>query len=160
MRLCEEIARFVDVFAATQQELLTLLQEKRRVLVAADAVRLAELNASELKLTTRLEALVVWRSRLLEASGALGCRGESLSEVLTELSDPQAVDLRVRLPQLQQLSVALRQEAWIQWVISQRCERHYAEMVDVIARGGQTAPTYEERPASNSNGGAVLDAAV
>ena len=72
MRLCEEIARFVDVFAATQQELLTLLQEKRRVLVAADAVRLAELNASELKLTTRLEALVVWRSRLLEASGALG----------------------------------------------------------------------------------------
>lgn len=160
MQLSEEIARFVNVFAEAQQALLTLLVEKRQVLVTADGVRLAELNAAEQKLTGRLEALIVWRSRLLKASAGQGCVGESLSDVLIELDDPLSIELRARLPQLQRLSAALRQETWIQWVISQRCERHYGEMVEVIARGGQAAPTYEERPAGQSTGGAVLDAAV
>lgn len=160
MQLSEEIARFVNVFAEAQQALLTLLVEKRHVLVTADGVRLAELNAAEQKLTGRLEALIVWRSRLLKASAGQGCVGESLSDVLIELDDPLSIELRARLPQLQRLSAALRQETWIQWVISQRCERHYGEMVEVIARGGQSAPTYEERPAGQSTGGAVLDAAV
>lgn len=160
MQLSGEIARFVNVFAETQQALLTLLQEKRRVLVAADAARLAEINAAEQGLTSRLEALIVWRSRLLSASAASGCPGETLSDVLAQLSDPLAAELRGRIAELQRLSVALRQEAWIQWVICHRCGRHYGEMVDLIGRGGQAAPTYEERPAGQATGGAVLDAAV
>lgn len=160
MQLSEEIAHFVNVFAETQQALLTLLVEKRQVLVAADGVRLADLNAAEQKLTARLEALIVWRGRLLKVGAGQGCVGQSLSDVLRELDDPLSVELRDRILPLQQLSAALRQETWIQWVISQRCERHYGEMIELIARGGHSAPTYEDRPAGQSTGGAVLDAAV
>jgi hypothetical protein len=160
MQMSEEIARFVNVFAETQQALLTLLQEKRQVLVAADAARLAELNTLEQGLTSRLEALIVWRGRLLAASAAAGFAGDTLSDVLARIDDPLAAELREQIVPLQALSMALRQEAWIQWVICHRCGRHYGEMVSMIAHGGQKAPTYEERPAGQSSGGAVLDAAV
>lgn len=160
MQLCQEIARFVGVFADVQQALLDAMLQKRQALVAADPVRLSELNTREQSLISRLETLLVWRSRLLKSADSLGRPGETLTEVLSSLEDAEAAGLLARLAELQQISLALRQEAWIQWVISQSCSLHYGEMFDLIAHRGQAAPTYEERPAATSNGGAVLDAAV
>lgn len=160
MQLCVEIARFLTVFEETQLALLQIFQQKRGALIAADADALDRFNAAEQAVTNRLQALITWRERLLSSGRASGAVGETLAEVLQSLRDPQAAGLLEQVARLQGVAVELRQEAWVQWIISNRFSRHYGEMVDLIAQGGRPAATYSERPSQQTLGAAILDAAV
>lgn len=64
--LLPELARFVTALEQLQQELLTLLQAKRRAFDEFNAEEMVRLSDQESALTSRLQALVGRRTALLE----------------------------------------------------------------------------------------------
>lgn len=157
----DEVTRFAQVLEATQQELLATLRLKRRALVSASVSDMERLNDAALETSQRLKALTVWRSRLLELARSEGYRDATLSDVLAHSVDPASEELRARFAAVQQRFGEARREAWIQWIIAQRSGGVYADILELLARGGQRSPVYGDgHGVGVSSGGAVLDAAV
>jgi hypothetical protein len=85
----------------------------------------------------------------------------SLSSILAQTVSLEAERLRGRLQAVQQRFGEVRREAWIQWVVTHRSQSFYAELLDLIAHGGQKPPVYGDGPhASPPKGGVMLDAAA
>jgi hypothetical protein len=157
----DDVARFADVLEATQQDLLHTLRLKRQALVTGTPGDLQRLNEASLDAARRLKMLSVWRSQLLDQAHEAGSAGPTLSDVLAEWIDPWSERLRARFTAVQQRFGEAQRESWIQWIIAQRTEACYTDVLDLLAHGGQRPPTYGENAQSNSGvGGAVLDAAV
>ncbi len=157
----DEVARFTVVIETTQQELLETLRLKRRALVTGSATDMQRLNDAALEVARRLKGLTVWRARLLEQAHAAGEVGETLSDVLAASITLEAEELRGRLAAVQNRFGEARREAWIQWIIAQRTGGCYADVLELLARGGQRSPVYGDPVGSAyGSGGAVLDAAV
>ncbi len=156
-----DVTRFADVLEATQQELLSTLRLKRRALVSGSARDLQQLNDSALETARRLKLLTAWRSRLLDQAQDEGDQARTISDVLARSADPWPEELRARLAAVQQRFGEVQRESWIQWIIAQRTEACYSDILELLARGGQRSPVYEETVgAAMGSGGAVLDAAV
>jgi hypothetical protein len=157
----DEVARFVDVLEATQQELLEALRAQRRALASVDPVELERLNALAGEAARRLQQTTQWRAKLLEQAAAEDGPAASLTMALGRTVSLPSERLRGRLVAVQQRFGEVRREAWIQWVVSHRSQSLYAEVLDLIAHGGQKSPVYEEGPQSSStSGGVMLDAAA
>lgn len=157
----DEVARFVDVLESAQQELLEALRAQRRALAQVDATELERLNAIAGDAARRLQQIGTWRAKLLEQASAEDAPAASLSVVLARTVSLDADRLRARLQAVQQRFEEVRREAWVQWVVTHRSQSFYAEMVDLIAHGGQRPPVYEEGPrTAPTAGGVMLDAAA
>jgi hypothetical protein len=157
----EDVARFVGALEAAQQQLLEALRAQRRALALVDAAELERLNSVAEDAARRLQQLSTWRARLLEQAALEDAPAASLSVVLARTVSLEADRLRARLQSVHQRFDEVRREAWIQWVVTHRSQSFYAELVDLIAHGGQLPPVYDDgsRPAPTS-GGVMLDAAA
>jgi len=154
----DEVERFVEVLETTQQELLATLRLKRRALASADVDDLARLNTAAAEAAQRLKSLTDWRGRLLDQAGAAGITATTLSQVLAMQATLRPEALRGRLEAVQNRFGEARREAWVQWVVAQRAGGCYADILDLIARGGKRSPVYGDMP--NQAGGVMIDAAV
>jgi hypothetical protein len=156
----DETARFVDALEGTQQELFAALREQRRALVLGDATELDRLNGVAGEAARRLQQLSGWRTRLIDHASVDGGSASNLSDVLSRTMGMESESLRARLQRVQHRFLELRREAWIQWVISHRGQSVYADLLDLIAHGGQKAPTYHDGQPPAGQGGVMLDAAA
>uniref|UniRef100_A0A7C2PHP2 Flagellar protein FlgN n=1 Tax=Schlesneria paludicola TaxID=360056 RepID=A0A7C2PHP2_9PLAN len=154
----DDVERFVDVLEATQQELLATLRLKRRALASADAADLQRLNVAAAEVAQRLKALTAWRTRLLDDAGLEGQPAATLSDVLAQRATLRPETLRARLEAVQLRFGEARREAWIQWIVAQRAGGCYADILDLIARGGKRSPVYGDMP--GGSGGVMIDTAV
>jgi hypothetical protein len=154
----DEVERFVEVLETTQQELLGTLRLKRRALASADVDDLNRLNAAAAEVAQRLKSLADWRAKLLDQANAVGLSATSLSEALAVQASLRPETLRGRLEAVQVRFGEARREAWVQWIVAQRAGGCYADILDLIARGGKKSPVYGDMPLSA--GGVVIDAAV
>ncbi|MDZ4689367.1 MAG: flagellar export chaperone FlgN [Planctomycetaceae bacterium] len=151
----DDVERFVEVLEATQQELLATLRLKRRALASADVDDLQRLNAAATEVAQRLKSLTEWRARLLVQAGQPGA---TLSDVLAQRAHLRPETLRGRLEAVQLRFGEARREAWVQWIVVQRAGGCYADILDLIARGGKRSPVYGDMP--GGSGGAMIDTAV
>src|SRR4029079_9563395 len=111
--------------------------------------------------TQRLQALLGRRNRLLERGRQQGLAFDTVSALAAAIAGDERAAFERRFTQAQKGIAQLRHESWVHWIISHRCYNHYSELVDLIAQGGQTAPTYDKRLASTAAAsGAVLDATI
>jgi len=156
----DEVARFVDGLEAAQHDLLATLRLQRRALAQADAGELERLNALAAEHAQRLQQMTSWRAKLLEQAAADDAAATSLSVVLARHVNLAAETLRARLYAVQQRFGEIRREAWVQWVVTHRSQSFHAEVLDLIAHGGQKPPTYGDTPRQTSAGGVMLDAAA
>lgn len=165
--LLPELARFVTALEQLQQELLTLLKAKRRAFDEFNAEEMVRLSDQESALTSRLQAMVGRRTELLEQARLGGLEVGSLQELSgaigKHIGDARvraALDtLQTRLHRSRERTAELQRESWVHWIISHRCYNHYTELLELIAHGGQQAPTYGDRNPT-ARGGALLDAAA
>jgi hypothetical protein len=167
LTLLRELTRFLTALEETQQELLVLFGAKRLALDQHQSEELMRLSVQEGALAARLQELVSERSKfLLKARGA-GFAVESLLEFAGAVGKTvgdsrvlRAIELiELRIHEAQQRTAQLQHESWVHWIVSHRCYNHYTELLELIAHGGQRAPTYGDRHPAAS-GGALLDAAV
>ena len=165
--LLHDLSQFLTELEQTQHDLLTLFTAKREALDRRLSAELLRLSVEEGKLTARLQQLVKERTNLLNQARSAGFAVESLLELAGVIGRTvgdsrvlRAIELiENRIIQSQLRTSKLQHESWVHWIISHRCYNHYTELLELIAHGGQRAPTYGEK-ASFATGGALLDAAA
>jgi hypothetical protein len=155
--LLAELERFAATLIDAQEALLRILRRKRIALAAADLETISALQPQEAEAARQLQTLVSWRARILQSARDAGQSCETLTELAHALLGPSAGRLTDMLKSAQRLAADVRQESWVQWVITNRCCNFYSEVLELIAQGGKKPPTYYEQ-AWTHHGGAVLDA--
>ena len=138
-----------------QADLERTLESKRDALAAGEVEQIEAVVIRETEQVRRLEELRRSRDRWL-ASAPLTQQVHSLGEAarIAEASP----DLLARIETVREQARTIQKQNWTHWVIAQRSAAHFEEMLGLIARRGETSPTYGgDDP---QHGGGLLDAAA
>jgi hypothetical protein len=154
-----EIATFLERLSAAQQELLSLLAAKRELIVRRDHASLASLAEREQRLGDELRACHAERQRLLAAADDGGRRPKSLADLTAALPGTAGKHLSGSVAAARQRSELIRHECLTQWVAVQRTVLHLAQMLEIIATGGRSQPTYG-KSGGRERSGAIIDQAA
>jgi hypothetical protein len=154
-----EVASFLEELSNTQSEVLHLLNEKRNLLVAYDAAGLAAISGREELLMERLQACLDRRKELLARAGEAGHPDGSIRELTEALPHQERVGISKHLQQAKSQSRILQHQSITNWVLVQRTLIHLSQMLEIIATGGRSQPTYGQGEAAHS-GGALVDQAA
>ena len=154
-----EIAESLAKLVSPQQQWAEHLARRQVCLAAPDSARLLELAEAVLQLSSRLNALLETREKLLAQGSELGLPAASLEKLVNNLETPQRQQLKSIVRNLTRRADALRRESWSQWVVCQRSLHHYNDLVHFIANGGRKSPSYGKRE-QPFRGGAIIDALI
>jgi len=159
-----ELAGLLKRLSTTQQELLSLLASKRELLLAKDMEGLAGLVPQEKALSAELQSCFEYRKQLLQQAAGQGLPSTSIRELVRALPGKQAERLREPIDQASGRARLLRHQSLSQWVVVQRTLLHLSQMLEIIATGGRSQPTYEKGPCPQNQpratSGALMDRAV
>lgn len=154
-----QLAALLGRLTAAQRELLSLLATKRDLIVQRDHRGLVTLADREQQLGDELRACHAERERLLAAADAEGLPHQSLADLSTALPGRGSRQLEGSVAEARERARLIRQECLTQWVAVQRTVLHLAQMLEIIATGGRSQPTYG-KGRSPERGGALIDQAV
>jgi hypothetical protein len=154
-----ELATLLSRLSAAQRELLSLLSKKRELIVQRDNQGLALLAAKEGELATELQACQERRQQLLAEADRAGLPAGSLSELSSALPKNARTSLVGPVDEARNRARLIRHECLTQWVAVQRTVLHLSQILEIIATGGRTQPTYGKGRALERSG-ALMDQAV
>lgn len=155
----EPLANLLTELSSTQTELLTLLETKRKRLVAGDRDALLSMQADEERLSDRLAACQERRQELLAVAEEQGLPSRNLRSLTEAMPTNQRKRLRPAIREARNRTRLLQHQSLTNWVLVQRRLLHLSQMVEIIATGGQKSPTYE-RSGPSAAGGALIDQAI
>jgi FlgN protein len=159
-RLLNDVARLLADLEQTQQAMLALFQRKRAALKRPRPDDLLDVAREETLLCERLQRHLARRRELLCAAANAGLRCGSLGEVAHRIGGPEAHSLADRMERVRANAEILRRESWMQWVVTQRASRHFADLLELLVHHGERSPTYSRKKNDNANAGALLDASA
>jgi len=154
-----ELAALLERLSAAQHELLALLAAKRDMIVRRDHAGLASLAPREANLAEELRACHAERQRLLADADAGGLPHRSIADLTSALPNSAANRLGPSVADARQRARLIRHECLTQWVAVQRTVLHLSQMLEIIATGGRTAPTYGKSGGPECSG-ALMDQAA
>jgi hypothetical protein len=154
-----ELAELLSRLSNAQQQLLALLTKKGDLLTRRDHQGLAALMPEEESLCGELQACYQRRQELLTDAEAAGLPSDSIQSLAGALPSETAKPFEKPLQESAERSRLLRHHSITQWVVVQRTLLHLSHMLEIIATGGQSKPTYGNGDASNSSG-ALMDRAA
>jgi hypothetical protein len=154
-----EIAAQLNELSAIQGALLELLAEKRQVLARADHVALAGMSDREQHLIDRLTACHDNRQQLLNRAAADGLPADSIRSLTATLSAAGSGRLHASIEEASERGRLLQQQCLSNWVLVQRTLLHLSQMIEIIATGGRSRPTYGDGSDRAASGGLVDQAA-
>jgi hypothetical protein len=155
----QDIAALLTELAGAQGELLELLAEKRQLLAAGNHQALVAFASREQALVDRLSACHQQRQQLLDRAAGEGLPSDSIRSLSSSL--PQGGLDRV-FPEIDQANCRghfLQQQCLTNWVLVQRTLLHLSQMIEIIATGGRSMPTYGNG-SDRTSSGALVDQAV
>jgi hypothetical protein len=152
-----ELAALLERLSAAQQELLSLLTAKRRLIVSRDHATLASLAPREQALGDELRACHAERQRLLTNAGGQGHK--SLADLTAALPAGTGKQLAGAVATARQRAKLIQHECLTQWVAVQRTVLHLSQMLEIIATGGRSQPTYGKSGGGECSG-ALIDQAA
>lgn len=154
-----ELAEFLRQLTSVQDELFELLSEKRGCLARGDAQGLERLQPREAELVARLEDCQRQRLDLLDDARRQGQSAPDVRALGRLASGPLRQELPDRITQAARRMRLLQHQSLANWVAVQRSLLHVAQLVEIIATGGKSRPTYGNgEPALP--GGSFVDQAV
>ncbi len=154
-----ELAELLGRLSASQQQLLALLAKKRDLLMNRDHQGLAALMPEEESLCDELQSCYQRRQELLDLAETAGLPSDSIQSLAGALPPETAQPFEKPLQESLQRSRLLRHHSITQWVVVQRTLLHLSHMLEIIATGGQSKPTYGKGGVSHSSG-ALIDRAA
>ena len=154
-----ELASLLKRLSTAQQELLSLLSTKRELIVRRDHQGLNDLVVREGELAAELQACQQRRQELLRQADAEGLPSRSLEELATALPRSAASALKTPVAEARQRAELIRHECLAQWVAVQRTVLHLSQLLEIIATGGRSQPTYGKGRVVE-RGGSLIDQAV
>jgi hypothetical protein len=154
------VAELLNELSSTQDDLLSVLTEKRRCLMAADAAGLASLAEREELLAERLQKCQAQRADLLTQAHDAGRPGETLRAVTASMPDSaQRRTMRDRFTRSEERSRLLEHHSLTNWLLAQRTLIHLSQLLEIIATGGRLQPTYGKGAPQEASGSLVDQAA-
>lgn len=154
-----EISELLNELSATQSELLGLLEEKRRLLVASDTAGLQALTAREEAVVVRLQACQDVRARLLAKAAEQQLPGDSIRALAKAMPASARKQLLAQVDEAGKRFRLLGHHSLANWVLIQRSLLHLSQLIEIIATGGRRRPTYGKAPSCHSSGSLVDRAA-
>ncbi len=154
-----EISALLNDLSGTQSELLGLLEEKRRLLVAGDAAGLQALTAREEAVITRLQDCQDLRARLLAQAAEQQLPGESIRALAKAMPGAARKQLLAQVDEASRRFRLLGHHSLANWVLIQRSLLHLSQLIEIIATGGRRRPTYGKTDDCHC-GGSLVDQAA
>ena len=156
-----EAQHFLQDLRSVQRALLELQAPKRDALIQGNWEQVRMLEQDEAEGQRRLHGLLEQRKHWLRKCQQQGLAGKSLQEIGRELDWHREPAWQSLLSEVLRNNEHLRRESWGMWVLAQRGARCYAQILDLIAQGGQRSPVYQQRSdTSVGGGGTLLDASI
>lgn len=153
------IADLLDELSLVQDELLDALTSKRDVIVAGDIKKLEAIQQRELELGERLQACHDRRAELLQHAAQQGLPGDSISKLASALPADKRNGLGETVQQVSARTQLLRHHSLANWVLAQRSLLHLSQLLEILATGGKTKPTYSKEESPHARGNLVDRAA-
>lgn len=164
VQLHEEFLRQIDLWQretlAIQQELLALYDVKKQELARSRFEQMHTLVDREQELLTRYAQQHQQREKLLELLRRLAPETQTLLGWLKTIEHPDVSHVRASVVTIQQNNQRLREACWSMWIVSNRSQQFYGEMVELITFAGKKAPTYDQDFSSRHAASSLLDASV
>jgi flagellar biosynthesis/type III secretory pathway chaperone len=137
-----EIGALLAELSDVQTDLLAVLAEKREMLAASNLDALHEMTAREQLLLDRLQACHDRRQQLLVRAGDEGLPADSIGSLSGQLPFHSRALLEPEIEDVAKKSRLLQHESLTNWVLVQRTLLHLSQMIEIIATGGRSRPTY------------------
>jgi hypothetical protein len=154
-----EIGALLAELADVQSALLTVLGEKRKLLMAGNVDALTVIGAREEELAVRLQACHERRQQLLARADAEGMPADSIQSLSNQLPESGRRNVQASIREAANRSQLLRHQSLTNWVVVQRSLLHLSQMIEIIATGGRPKPTYDKGSGTQS-GGSLVDRAA
>jgi len=154
-----ELSHFLNHLVSVQEDTLSVLDEKRRLLAKVDTVGLAELGQREQDVIGRLQQCLVWREELLKRASAEGHHADCVESLAKSLPVAQNRALLQTVQLARGRARLLQHQSLTNWLLAQRSLLHVSQMLEIIATGGRLQPTYGKDGPTASTGSLVDRAA-
>jgi hypothetical protein len=158
--LLVEIDHVLTGLERTQGEIESLQTGKTTALQHLRPGELQSLATREEELSRRLRGVLLQRSQLLQRARSAGVPVSSLTQLAGAIGREDRALLLERIQVAQEQADRIRRQNWTHWIIAHRCYSHYTDILEMIAHGGQAAPTYTRGKPAPVVGGAILDASA
>lgn len=145
--------------SATQSDLLSLLDEKRHLIVARDTAGLAQLAPREEAIIARLQSCQQNRRELLERAASRNLPCDSIRSLAKVLPEPARREMADHVEEAGRRFRLLNHQSLTNWVLIQRNLLHLSQLLEIIATGGRKNPTYGKVDSTRS-GGSLVDQAA
>ena len=154
-----EISDLLSNLSSAQDELLQLLTRKREMIMKSDTEGLAVIQQQEKELVERLQSCQQQRSKLLQFAESEGLPSDSIHSLASALPADQVGMFQPKITETEGRFRILRHQSLTNWVLVQRTLIHLSQMIEIIATGGRSQPTYgkDHKPTSS---GSLVDQAV
>ncbi len=150
-----ELAEMLADLSGTQDELLSVLGEKRRRIASGAVDGLDQIQQREQRVLERLEQCHERRKALLEKAGGAGLANDSIRSLAAALPEDQQGDLGEQVKTATTRMNLIRHQSLANWVLAQRALVHLSQMIEIIATGGRLQPTYGEGASSLATGNLI-----
>lgn len=154
-----EIGALLSELSDVQSSLLSVLDEKRQLLVAGNVEALSAIGPREQELAVRLQACHDQRQQLLARADADGLPADSIQSLSDRLPAASRGQVQASIREAANRSQLVRHQCLTNWVVVQRSLLHLSQLIEIIATGGQPKPTYDKGSGSQF-GGALVDRAA
>lgn len=158
--LLNRVKQFLKTLEPLQDATLSLFERKRGAVTSADPAEMLKLAEVEAELTRSMQETLGTRREILFEAKRTGLPFGSIVELVNAVATDEREILSIRLKTARRKSERIRRESWVQWVISQRANTYYNELLELIAYSGKRSPVYSDKPSLPSGGGTILDASA
>ena len=156
--LAGEVVHLLNELTGIQDEILTVLVQKRKAMAGKSVTEIQSLQTKEEELFERLKGCHDRRGDILKKAEEEGVPAKSLRELVHDQSKSNGQGLTECQRKLQESAEKfqeIRLENLSNWVVAQRSLLHVSQMIDIIALGGKIRPTYGN--SSYGSSGGLLD---
>ncbi len=149
----QQISALLEELAQVQEELLSVLTEKRNLMAANKLQEMQALQPREAELNERLQNCTAQREELLQEAGRRGLPSDSIGQLAAALPGDEPKVMQGKVKSASSRMRLLQHHSLTNWVLAQKSLLHISQMLEIVATGGQLQPTYkkgESAPVSGS----------
>ena len=150
-----EIATLLDDLTSVQDELFTVLREKRERMASRNPQAIMESLVREEMLCERLQSCHTRRAELLKLAGEAGVPASNLGDLAASVEPRSDGQLRKQVKETGARMRLLQNESLANWVLAQRALLHISQLLEIIATGGRLQPTYLKGESVHARGALV-----
>lgn len=152
-----QISGLLKDLSSVQADLLVVLEQKRKVLVAGGKEDdLAPLQEQEQLLASRLSECQQRRLEMLAQASEEGRPSSNIQTLAGSLPKKIQARLKPAIRDGRARTRLLQHQSLTNWVLVQRTLLHLSQMVEIIATGGEKSPIYRKSGPSPTSG-ALMD---